>query len=206
MFKLGKFRPVYRGSVKILRAKKQPTVNKTGVFLFEFTDDYSIFDYGKMPDTIPGKGAAMAMGSAFFFEKIRSPKGWKDLADSRVWKKIRSARVRRQLRDSKLFRSLMRKGLPTHYRGLVDPQTGETVSLAKLRRPSNLLEVDSVRILHPAPLLFSGKRIWNYNGFASSNGEMCHLVLLYRIVLTHNHMADPVSPFLQPAACSLQPT
>ena len=47
---------VYHGSVKNFFVEKEPTKEAMGSGYFEFTDDYSIFDYGKMPDTIEGKG------------------------------------------------------------------------------------------------------------------------------------------------------
>lgn len=165
MFRLSKFKTIYSGSVKNLRLKKKPTAKKPGVIVFEFTDDYSIFDYGKMPDTIPGKGAAMAMGSAFIFESISSPKAWKALGTSNVWNKIRIKSLRDNLHNGKLFKRFKREGFPTHYRGLIDPETGETLPLKKLKKPSNLLEVDAVRIIHPEPVSFSGTRLWNYSHF-----------------------------------------
>ena len=53
-------RVVYRGSVKNIRLVREPRKRRPGRFLFEFTDDYSVFDYGKMPDTIRGKGLIVA--------------------------------------------------------------------------------------------------------------------------------------------------
>lgn len=69
-----RYRTMYTGSVKNLRAKVRPTSTRPGIYLFEFTDDFSIFDYGKMPDKIPGKGATAAVGSAYFFERLSSAK------------------------------------------------------------------------------------------------------------------------------------
>ena len=61
---------VYRGSVKNFFVEKEPTADKIGEGYFEFTDDYSIFDYGKMPDTIAGKGEALARLSSYNFEQV----------------------------------------------------------------------------------------------------------------------------------------
>lgn len=168
MYKVSGISMVYEGSVKNLRAKKKPSAKKPGVFIFEFTDDYSIFDYGKMPDAIPGKGAAMAIGSAFFFETIESSKAWKVFADSKAWNKIKNKKTREALRGGKTFAKLKKSGMPTHYRGLIDPETGKTVRLNELKRLSHLLEVDAVRIIHPEPMHFGGRRIWNYNNFDPS--------------------------------------
>src|SRR3989338_193143 len=41
-----------------------------GVGVFHFTDDYSVFDFGKMPDTIPGKGESLCRMAAFNFRQV----------------------------------------------------------------------------------------------------------------------------------------
>ncbi|KQZ14478.1 hypothetical protein ASD44_10645 [Mesorhizobium sp. Root554] len=46
-------------STKNLTVVQAPTDNAEGIGIFDFTDDYSIFHYGKMPDKIPGKGEAL---------------------------------------------------------------------------------------------------------------------------------------------------
>lgn len=54
-------------SVKEFRVDTPATADSLGRGAFVFTDDYSIFDWGKMPDTIPNKGASLcAMGAANF--------------------------------------------------------------------------------------------------------------------------------------------
>jgi len=40
--------------------------------LFRFSDRYSIFDWGTMPDLIQGKGEALAKMGAFFFEELQA--------------------------------------------------------------------------------------------------------------------------------------
>ncbi len=168
MIKFRKNQLTYTGSVKNLWTTKKPTSKKPGVIVFEFTDDFSIFDYGKMPDVIPGKGAAMAMGSAFIFESLQSPKAWKNLETSKAWNKIKQKKLRRNLLESTTFKSLKRGGLPTHYRGLIDPDTGKTVSFKKLKKHSNYLEVDAARIIHPEKVEFGGGIFWDYNKFTPS--------------------------------------
>ncbi|HIH16378.1 MAG TPA: phosphoribosylaminoimidazolesuccinocarboxamide synthase [Candidatus Diapherotrites archaeon] len=58
------------GSVKILTIQKKATEQAMGVGVFQFTDDYSIFDYGKMPDPIPGKGESLCRQAAYNFEQL----------------------------------------------------------------------------------------------------------------------------------------
>ncbi|WP_276258644.1 phosphoribosylaminoimidazolesuccinocarboxamide synthase [Haloglomus litoreum] len=54
-------------SVKEFVIEEAATPDAVGRGRFAFTDDYSVFDWGKMPDPIPGKGASLcAMGAANF--------------------------------------------------------------------------------------------------------------------------------------------
>lgn len=63
------------GSVKDLDVKERPEEGKFGVGVFSFRDDYSIFDYGKMPDLIPGKGEALCRMGAWNLERISQELG-----------------------------------------------------------------------------------------------------------------------------------
>jgi phosphoribosylaminoimidazole-succinocarboxamide synthase len=60
----------WMGSVKNLIIEKEATEDSMGIGIFEFTDDYSVFDYGKMPDKIPGKGEALCRQAAYNFKEI----------------------------------------------------------------------------------------------------------------------------------------
>ncbi|MFC7074654.1 phosphoribosylaminoimidazolesuccinocarboxamide synthase [Halovenus rubra] len=59
-------------SVKNFRVEEQATESSLGRGVFEFTDDYSVFDWGKMPDTIPDKGASLCTMGAFNFEQLEA--------------------------------------------------------------------------------------------------------------------------------------
>ena len=62
---------LYTGSVKNIYQ------DDDGVHLwFEYTDDYSVFDWGKMPDPIPGKGENLARLGEWFFNTISDPDQW----------------------------------------------------------------------------------------------------------------------------------
>lgn len=58
------------GSVKTLIVEKKPTETEFGTGFFEFRDDYSVFDYGSMPDRIPGKGEALCRMSSYNFSEL----------------------------------------------------------------------------------------------------------------------------------------
>jgi phosphoribosylaminoimidazole-succinocarboxamide synthase len=59
-----------RFSTKNLEVLKSPTETEPGIGVFELTDDYSIFHYGKMPDTIPDKGEAICRIAAENFKML----------------------------------------------------------------------------------------------------------------------------------------
>jgi len=58
------------GSVKDLEVIKKPTRDKMGIGRFHFSDRYSVFDWGEMPDLIDGKGEALCMMGAYCFERL----------------------------------------------------------------------------------------------------------------------------------------
>ena len=60
------------GSVKDLEVIKKPTVTQMGIGRFHFSDRYSVFDWGEMPDQIDGKGAALCLMGAYSFEQLES--------------------------------------------------------------------------------------------------------------------------------------
>jgi phosphoribosylaminoimidazole-succinocarboxamide synthase len=58
------------GSVKDLEVIKKPTEKGLGVGRFHFSDRYSVFDWGEMPDHIENKGAALCIMGACCFEEL----------------------------------------------------------------------------------------------------------------------------------------
>ncbi|PSP95966.1 phosphoribosylaminoimidazolesuccinocarboxamide synthase [Halobacteriales archaeon QS_4_62_28] len=57
-------------SVKEFRVDESATAETLGRGAFVFTDDYSVFDWGTMPDEIPRKGASLCTMGAFNFELL----------------------------------------------------------------------------------------------------------------------------------------
>ncbi len=58
------------GSVKDLQVIHKPTQTEMGTGRFVFSDRYSVFDWGEMPDHIEGKGAALCIMGAYCFEQL----------------------------------------------------------------------------------------------------------------------------------------
>jgi len=59
-------------SVKEFRIEEPATPEALGTGAFVFTDDYSVFDWGKMPDRIPHKGASLCAMGADNFERLEA--------------------------------------------------------------------------------------------------------------------------------------
>ncbi len=59
-------------SVKEFVVEAEPTADAPGRGRFRFTDRYSVFDWGEMPDHIPEKGAALCAMGADNFERLEA--------------------------------------------------------------------------------------------------------------------------------------
>ncbi|RLM57041.1 phosphoribosylaminoimidazolesuccinocarboxamide synthase [Halobellus sp. Atlit-31R] len=57
-------------SVKEFRVDAEPTASELGRGRFVFTDQYSVFDWGEMPDHVPRKGASLCTMGAHNFERL----------------------------------------------------------------------------------------------------------------------------------------
>jgi phosphoribosylaminoimidazole-succinocarboxamide synthase len=114
------------GSVKDLQVIKQPTQTDMGIGRFLFSDRYSVFDWGEMPDHIGGKGAALCLMGAYCFEQLE------------------------------------KKGVKTHYRGLVDAK-GKTAKINELKQLSSIMEVNTVNVYRPQTSVAKGKVVHDYS-------------------------------------------
>jgi phosphoribosylaminoimidazole-succinocarboxamide synthase len=59
-------------STKNLEITEPPTPTTEGVGIFEYTDNYTVFHYGRMPDLIPGKGEAICRMAVFNFMMLEA--------------------------------------------------------------------------------------------------------------------------------------
>ncbi len=60
------------GSVKDLKVIEKPSGPESGIGHFVFSDRYSVFDWGSMPEGIKDKGRALCITGSWFFEKLSS--------------------------------------------------------------------------------------------------------------------------------------
>jgi phosphoribosylaminoimidazole-succinocarboxamide synthase len=105
--------------------------------LFEFTDRYSVFDWGEMPDELEGKGMALAQMGKAFFSYLENPKNWQDLLDSKIIHETFSNDYLKKIFSSKNFQQYCEKGL-SHHALLDDEQKGaflKVKNVAVLRPP-----------------------------------------------------------------------
>ena len=66
----------------IFRATHKNVRGKPGIvpYIFEFSDRYSVFDWGDMPDDLHGKAISTAFINWFFFDHVSRPESWQDAA------------------------------------------------------------------------------------------------------------------------------
>ncbi len=100
---------LYRGSVKNVRGEVYARN-----LLFEFSDRYSVFDWGEMPDQLEDKGKTLAIMGKSFFQYLGEPANWKNLFSSPVLKETFSADYLSALADSTLYRKYSIEGLKHH--------------------------------------------------------------------------------------------
>ena len=62
------------GSVKDLEILKESSEIAMGIGRFHFSDRYSVFDWGEMPDQIKAKGEALCLMGAYCFEQLEAKK------------------------------------------------------------------------------------------------------------------------------------
>ena len=86
--------------------------------IFEYTDAYSVFDWGKMPDALARKGEALAVLAADWFEKLERPETWKEFSRSPEALGLRKGN-RFGSAFNELGEELQKHGLRTHYLGAV---------------------------------------------------------------------------------------
>jgi phosphoribosylaminoimidazole-succinocarboxamide synthase len=145
---------LYSGSVKDVYgvAGKDP-------FVFQFSDRYSIFDWGEMPDAIPGKGEALAVMGDLFFRYLGRAEAWSSWTIPDAYPKF----WRDSFTSSALFARLRRSGLAHHSLGLVDAD-GRALPEGAL---SNRLAVRALERPPATSAVVGGKLVWDYSAYAA---------------------------------------
>jgi phosphoribosylaminoimidazole-succinocarboxamide synthase len=100
------------GSVKDLTILAKPTSEQAGRGRFVFSDRYSVFDWGEMPDHIPQKGAALCITAAYFFEILEEnkiPTHYLGLVENGELKSLSKLNKPVNIFETKLYRVLQPK-------------------------------------------------------------------------------------------------
>ncbi len=179
---------IKRGSVKNLRG---PLPGKNEI-VFEFTDDFSVFDWGKMPDAIPGKGAALLALAAHLFRELSHPSSWRGFFKSSDGAEMFRT-LPRKFSDlaPNLRRELESVGMRSCFRGLYP----------SAKKPEGLL-VERLELLPPAEVRESSGAIrFDYSQVGlKTPGALIPLEVVFRHGLT-----DKSSFFERNPGTSLKP-
>ena len=172
-----KLAPLYSGSVKEVLGPLE--LHGNSAVVFQFTDAYSVFDWGRMPDAIPHKGEALALMTAYFFERLGDAAVWREFSSSPEAQALRKGigQVRGELgypaRDgtpeslSSRFNEegerLQREGLQTHYRGVVTSlEPWRMQKLGDLLAPASSIAVREVHVARPRLQPVLGRAVLDY--------------------------------------------
>lgn len=155
--------PLYKGSVKDLlgpvRVQGAPSV------IFQYSDAYSVFDWGRMPDSLPHKGESLAVLAADWFEKLETPESWKEFSRSQAALALRKAN-RFGAAFNEICEKLQVEGLRTHYQGVLPslPSQEEVspVRLSDVRSPVRHLAVQQVSVVKPEFTTVLGRSLPDY--------------------------------------------
>ncbi|HEY9676893.1 MAG TPA: phosphoribosylaminoimidazolesuccinocarboxamide synthase [Drouetiella sp.] len=166
----------YEGSVK----RVWSSAKQSDRLWFEFTDDYSVFDWGKMPNTIKDKGRALALMGGYFFERLSKPDFWTKLPQSAAFKQFDAEWMQQQW-NSDVFKLLCKHGAPTHFYGL--KQDGQSVSdLAQAANKSEpvMMEVVKAEVFRPESRNITGNTVFFYNNDTSAPKRLIPLEIVFR--------------------------
>lgn len=176
---------MYRGSVKDVLGPVQAKGHTAVVF--RYSDAFSVFDWGRMPDAIPRKGEALALMGAALFSRLENPTAWQDFSRSQVALALRkgitsvhSVQLKKGIREdgtptslgsafNELGERLQKEGLRTHYLGLAreadlaaDGAAVAPVELSALREPLKCMLVRQVSVVKPTLRAVMGKAVVDY--------------------------------------------
>jgi phosphoribosylaminoimidazole-succinocarboxamide synthase len=149
----------YEGSVKRVLSSNA----EADKLWFDFTDDYSVFDWGKMPDTIQNKGRALTLMGAFFFQELAQPAFWQNLQSSKSMQKFDSEFIKQRF-DNEFYSGpagLAKIGLANHFLGLTDAHGKKlTMDDAIASGDKLLMQVQKANVYRP-----EAYKVLNHNLF-----------------------------------------
>lgn len=173
---------LYEGSVKRVWQAKEHDDR----LWFEFTDDYSVFDWGKMPDTIANKGRALAILGAHLFHRLQDARFWQQLPQSAHLKSFDGAFLQQRF-DHKVYKgkggvgsasefqpALVTDAAATHFTGLVNSAAARLSDLRLAAQSSEpvYMEVMAAKVHRPTLHKFQQHSLYLYrDGIAQSKSK-----------------------------------
>lgn len=166
----------YEGSVK--RVWQCPWNENS--LLFEFTDDYSVFDWGKMPDTIKYKGKALAIFGTYFFEKLADKNLWSKFMD-RPELGVFDNNFLDKLASGKAMKELAKRGMESHFIKLVH-KDGKKIDLQEAASSNEpiYMEVHKAEVLRPEPSIVLGQNVFSYPQADMQQTRLIPLEVVFR--------------------------
>jgi len=137
---------LFTGSVKNVRGEKGQSP-----YIFEFSDRYSVFDWGAMPDELEGKGKSLAYMAWMFFDILGDPARW------RSWEL--APNLKEMFAGNEVLADLRENGAIHHCISLVDDNGQEVKEL------TNYLAVKAVNVYHPESSSVDGVLTWDYSKY-----------------------------------------
>jgi phosphoribosylaminoimidazole-succinocarboxamide synthase len=127
---------LYRGSVKNIRGEVS-----ADVLLFEYSDRFSVFDWGEMPDQLTDKGRALSVMGKYFFLYLENPKSWSDLFERESITKRFDSTYLNELKNTVVYKQWCESGIAHH--ALLNNSDEVPFN-------SNLMNVKKIDVLRPA--------------------------------------------------------
>jgi phosphoribosylaminoimidazole-succinocarboxamide synthase len=154
---------IYQGSVKRVFGAPQ----QDDRLWFEFSDDYSVFDWGKMPDTIANKGRALSIMGAHFFSRLGQRSFWRELESSPALASLDRTWLNQLLAGS-TYKRLCQTGVDHHFHRLCNAQ-GVMLDMprAAVAEGAVYMEVDRATVARPKQCSVLGQIIYEYPNDAS---------------------------------------
>ena len=167
---------IYTGSVKEVWAPL--TVGLERAVVFKYSDAFSVFDWGRLPDALPKKGSALAVLTAQWFTELEKPESWREFSRSPD-----ALALRRGNRFGSAFMELGEKlqaeGLRTHFLGVW--QGGQCVPFEDQKTPFDSIVVKQVSVSPPEVVKVLGREVADYSEtFSSDFPRLVPLEVVFR--------------------------
>jgi len=181
----------YEGSVKKILGPAD-FEGAQNALVFEFSDNFSVFDWGKMPDELEGKGEALAIMGSYFFEKMNDPKSWLEFSKTKealgLRKGIQDVHPSLGVSFNELGESLQQNGLKNHYKGVLNSDSvAAGAKVNDLSQTNTLFKhfvVDPVAVVKPEEKNVLSKTVIDYLPTRNaSNPKLVPLEVVFRFSL-----------------------